>query len=198
MVLINHSHAILDQEIHSNGGCPEAAGLDRERFLQPREYQKYPHRSWLGNWLWALIVKIQGHCYLNMYREYLQKLYSLDTWCLTELTKVLTLLLRSDTTSNRIHHTAWQIWPIMLRISCALINSSTPKTSSISSNLWSPELFKTIQETSYILLGFQISCSCMIHLIPTWYFESFWTHHPYDNSINIRVHKYFALCLKIA
>ena len=92
LVLINYSHAILNQEIQNNGGCPEAAGPDKERFLQPRKYQKYPHWSWLGNWLWALIVKIQGHCYLK-YREYLQKLYSLDTWCLTEQTNVL----RSDT-----------------------------------------------------------------------------------------------------
>ena len=58
-------HAILVQEIQNNGGCLEAAGPDRERFLQPRKYQKYPHRSWLGNWLWALIVKIHGYCYLS-------------------------------------------------------------------------------------------------------------------------------------
>ena len=118
-----------------------------ERLLQPRKYQKYPHRSWLGNWLWALIVKIQGYCYLKC-REYLQKLYSLDTSCLTERTNVL----RSDT-SNRINHTACYIWPTMFHISCALINSSTLKTSSISTNSWVPELFKTLQETSYILLG---------------------------------------------
>ena len=120
LVLIIYSHAISDQEIQNNGGCPEAAGPDRERLLQPRKYQKYPHRSWLGNWLWALIVKIQGNCYLK-YREYLQKIYSLDTWCLTEQTNVL----RSDTTSNRINHTACYIWPTMLHISCALNNSST-------------------------------------------------------------------------
>ena len=60
LVLINYSHAILDQEIQNNGGCPEAAGPDRERFLQPRKYQKYPHRSWLGNWLWASRVKIRS------------------------------------------------------------------------------------------------------------------------------------------
>ena len=60
---------------------------------------------------------------LLKYREYLQKFYSLDTWCLTEQTNVL----RSDTTSNRINHTACQIWPTMLHISCALINSSTLK-----------------------------------------------------------------------
>ena len=43
----------------------------------------------------------------------------------------------------------------MLHISCALItgNSSTLKTSSISTNSWGPELFKTLQETSYIPLG---------------------------------------------
>ena len=171
LVLINFSHAILNQEIQNNGGCPEAAGPDRERFLQPRKYQKYPHRSWLGNWLWALIVKIQGYFYLST-AEYLQKLYSLDTWCLTEQTNVL----RSDTTSNRINHTACQIWPTMLHISYALINSPTLKTSSISTNLWGPELFKTLQETSYILLGVQINFSFMIHLMPIWYFESLWTH----------------------
>ena len=83
-VLINYSHAILDQEIQNNGGCPEAAGPDRERFLQPRKY----HRSWIGNWLWPFIVEIQGYCYLK-YREYLQKLYSSDTWWLTEQANVL-------------------------------------------------------------------------------------------------------------
>ena len=50
LILINYSHAILDQEIQNNGGCPEAAGPNRERFLQPRKYQKYPHRSWLTHW----------------------------------------------------------------------------------------------------------------------------------------------------
>ena len=93
---------------------------------------------------------------------------------------------------NRINHTACYIWPTMLHISCALINSSTLKTSSISTNSWGPELFKTLQETSYILLGVQINFPFMIHLIPTWYFKSFLTHHPYDNIINIKVHKYFA------
>ena len=39
---------------------------DRERLLQPRRYQNYPHWSWLGNWLWALIVKILGYCYLKV------------------------------------------------------------------------------------------------------------------------------------
>ena len=158
LVLINYSHAILDQEIQNNGGCREAAGPERERFLQARKYQKYPHRSWLGNWLWAPIVTIQGYCYLK-YEEYLQKLYSLYTWCLTEETNVL----RSDTTSNRINHTACQIWPTMLHISCALTNSSTLKASSISTNSWGPELFKTLQETSYTLLGVQINFSFMIH-----------------------------------
>ena len=61
---------------------------------------------------------------LLKYREYLQKPYSLDTWCLTKQTNVL----RSDTASNRINHTACQIWPTMLHISCALINSPTLKT----------------------------------------------------------------------
>ena len=26
--------------------------------------------------------------------------------------------------------------------------------------------------------------------MPIWYFESFWKDHPYDNIINIKVHKY--------
>ena len=133
---------------------------------------------------WLLLLK---------YSEYLQQLYSLDTWCLTGQTNVL----RSDTTSNRINHTACQIWPTMQHISCALIDSSTLKTSSISTNSWCPEPFKTLQETSYTLLGVQINFSFMIHLMPTWYFESFCMDHPYGNIINITVHKYFALCLKI-
>ena len=116
---------------------------------------------------------------LLKYREYLQKFYSLDTWCLTEQTNVL----RSDTTSNRINHTACQIWPTMLHISCALINSSTLKK--YFNKLVGPRTFQTLQETSYILLGVQINFSFMIHLMPTWYFESFWTDHPYDNIINI-------------
>ena len=169
------------------------AGQGRERILQHRKYHKYPHRSSLGNWLWALIVEIQGLLLLK-YREYLQKLYSLETWCLTQETNVL----RSDTTSNRINHTSCQMWPTTLHISCALINSSTLKDSSISTNSLGPELFKTLQETSYTLLGVQINFSFMIHLMPTWYFESFWMDHPYDNIINIKVHKYFALCLKIS
>ena len=191
LVLINYSHAIFrsrdpEQWWLSGSSC------SRRRLLQPRKYQKYPHRSWLGNWLWALIVKIQGYCYLK-YREYLQKLYSLDTWCLTEQTNIL----RSDTTSNRINHTACYIWPTMLHIRCALINSSTLKTSSISTNSWGPELFKTLQETSHISLGVQINFTFMILLIPTLYFENFWTHLPNDNIISIKVHKHFALCLKI-
>ena len=106
---------------------------------------------------------------LLKYREYLQKLYSLDTWCWTEQTNVL----RSKTTSNRINHTACKIWPTMLHIICALINSSALKTWSISTNSWGPELFKTLRETSYILLGVQINFSFMIHLMPTWYFRAF-------------------------
>ena len=60
------------------------------------------------------------------------------------------------------------------------------ETSSISTNSWGPELFKTLQETSYILLSVKIIFSFMIHLMPTWYCESFWTDHPYDNIINIK------------
>ena len=41
MVLINYSHAILDQEIQNNGGCLEAAGPHRERLLQPITWQIY-------------------------------------------------------------------------------------------------------------------------------------------------------------
>ena len=130
LVLINYSHDILDQEVQNNGGCPEAAGSDKQRFLQPRKYQNYPRPSWFGNWLWALIVKIQG---------------------------------------------------------CCFINSSTLKTSSISTNSWGPELFKTLQETSYILLGVQIN-------FHSWFIWYFWMDHPYDNIINIKVHIY-QICL---
>ena len=165
--------------------------VQTERFLQPRKYQKYPHRSCLGNSLWALMVKIQGYCY----REYSQNLYSLDILCLTGQINVL----RSDTTSNRINHTACQIWPTMLHISCALINSSTLKTWKYFNNLVGPRTFQNpSRNIIYILLGVQINFSFMIHLMPTWYFESFWTDHPYDNIINIKVNKYFALPLKIS
>ena len=41
LVLINYSHAILDQEIQNNGGCLEAAGPDRERLLQPITWPIY-------------------------------------------------------------------------------------------------------------------------------------------------------------
>ena len=34
LVLINYSHAILDQAIQNNGGCPEAAGPDKD-FCSP-------------------------------------------------------------------------------------------------------------------------------------------------------------------
>ena len=190
LVLTNHNHTILDQEIQNNGGCPETVGPDRKisaaqkiseisSSILVRELIVSPH----SENPWLMLLK---------YREYLQNLYSLNTWCLTEQTNVL----RSDTTSNRINHTPCQLWPTMLHISCVLINSSTLKTSSISTNSWGPELFKTLQETSYIPLGVQINFSFMIHLIPTWFFESFWTDRPYDNIINIKVHKYFVLCLK--
>ena len=141
----------------------------RKQLVQPEKDSRSPENirnilivgSLLGNWLWALIVKIQVYCYLK-YREYLQKTYSLDPWFLTEQTNVL----RSDTASNRINHTACYIWPTMLHISCALINSSTLKTSSISTNSRGPELFKTLQETSYILLGVQIK---IFHSWFIWY-----------------------------
>ena len=73
LVLINYSHDISDQEVQNNGGCPESAGPDKQRFLQPRKYQNYPRRYWFGNLSWALIVKIQGCCYLStgsIYRNY--------------------------------------------------------------------------------------------------------------------------------
>ena len=41
LVLINYSHAILDQEIQNNGGCLEAADPDRERLLQPITWPIY-------------------------------------------------------------------------------------------------------------------------------------------------------------
>ena len=166
LVLINYSHAISDQEIQNNGGCPEASRPDRERFLQPRKYQKYPHRSRLGNWLWALIVKIQGYCYLK-YREYIQKLYSLDTWYLTEQTNVL----RSDTTSNRINHTACQIWPTMLHICRAHINSSTLKTSKYFNKLVGP---RTFQNPSRNII-YTIGCS-----------DQFFIHDSFDTHLIFR------------
>ena len=169
LVLINYSHAILDQEIQNNGGCPEAAGPDRGRFL-PRKYQKYPHRSWWGNWLWALIMKIQGYCCFQ-YREYLQKLYSLETWCLTEQTNVL----RSDTTSYRINHTAWYIWPTMLHISCALINSSTLKTSKYFNKLVGPRTFQNPSRNTIYTIGWS-----------DWFFihDSFGTHLIFRGLLN--------------
>ena len=130
LVLINYSYAILDQEIQNNGGCPEAAGPDRKNPAA----QKIPEISSLIL-VRELIVSPHSEnpgLLLLKHREYLQKLYSLDTWCLTEQTNEL----RSNTTNNRINHTICQIWPTMLHISCALINSSTPQTSSISTNSW--------------------------------------------------------------
>ena len=147
-----------------------------------RELTVSPHSENPGLWLLK-------------YREYSQKLYSLDTWCSTEQTNVL----RSDTTSNRINHTACKIWPTVLHISCALLTPQHSKLKSISTNTWSPELFKTLQDqTSYMLLDVQIRFSFMINLMPTWYFESFWMDHSCDIIINIKIHKYFALCLKIS
>ena len=144
LVLINYSHASGQPPLFWISWDPEQWWLSGSSWSRQRKTpaaQKiseiYPHRSWLGNWLWALIVKIQGYCYLN-YRGYLQKLYSLDTWCLTEQTNVL----RSDTTSNRINHTAYYIWPTMLHISCALINSSTLKTSKYFNKLVGPRSFQ--------------------------------------------------------
>ena len=145
-VLINYSHAILDQEIQNNGGCPEAAGPDRERFLQPRKYQKYPHRSWLGNWLWALIVKIQGYCYLTKYRVYLQKL-NIFRYLMFNRTDKCTKIRYNQ--KSIIQHARYGQQCCISAVPS--LNSSTLKTSSISTNSWGPELFKTLQETSYIL-----------------------------------------------
>ena len=150
------------------------AGLVLINYSHARELIVNPHSENPG----LLLLKVQG-----VFTETLVFRYLMFN---------RTNVLRSDTTSNRFNHTACYIGPTMLHISCALINSSTLKTSSISTNLWGPELFKTLQETSYMLLGVQINFSFMIH------FESFWTHHPYDNIIDIKVHKYFALCLKIS
>ena len=192
LVLINYRHAILDQERD-----PEQWWLSGSSWSTHRKIpaaQKIPEISSLIL-VRELIVSPHSEnpgLLLLKYMECLQKLYSLDTWCLTEQTNVL----RSDTTSNRINHTACQIWQTMLHISCALINSPTLKTSSISTNSWGPELFKTLQETSYILLGVQIIFSFKIHLMPIWYFESFRTDHPYDSIINIKIHKYFCLMPK--
>ena len=83
------------------------------------------------------------------YREYLQKLYSLDSWCLTEQTNVI----RSDTASNRINHTTCQIWPTILHISCALINSSTLKTSMYFNKLVGHRTFQTPSRNIIYTIG---------------------------------------------
>ena len=81
-------------------------------------------------------------------------------------------------------------------ISWALTNSSTLKTSSISTNYWNPKLFLTLPELSWRSLGVEINDSFM-NLMPTWNFQSFQMDHPYDIIININVDKYIAWCLKI-
>ena len=148
LVLINYSHAILDQAIQNNGGFLEAAGPDG---------RKIPAAQKISEISSSILVReliVSPHCenpglLLLKYREYLQKLYSLDTWCLIEQTNIL----RSDTTSNRINHTACQIWPTMLHISCALINSSTLKTSSISTNSWGPRTFQNPSRNIIYTIG---------------------------------------------
>ena len=77
-------------------------------------------RSWLGNWLWDLIWKIQAYCYSNTGSIYRNSALW-NTWSLTERTNVP----RSDTTNNKSDHTSCQIWPTMLHISCVLTKSST-------------------------------------------------------------------------
>ena len=192
LALINYCHAILDQEIQNNQWWLSGSSRSRQRKIPAAQKISEISSSIL---VMELIVSPHSEnprLLLLKYREYLQKLYSLDTWCLTEQTNVL----RSDTTSNRINHTACQIWPTMLHISCALI-SLTPQHSKLSrgaQNFW----VKTLQETLYILLGVQINFSFMIYLMPTWYFKSFWTHRPYDNIINIKFHKYFSIIGLIA
>ena len=182
LVLINYSHAILDQELQNNGGCPEAASPDSRKIPAAQKISKISSSILFREFIVSPHGENPGYCY----REYSQNLYSLDTLCLTEQTHVL----RSDTTSNRINHTACQIWPTMLHISCALINSSTLKTLKYFNNLVGPITFQNpsrniIYIYIYILLGVQMNFSFMIHLMPTWYFESFWTDHPYDNITNI-------------
>ena len=72
--------------------------------------QKRSEISWLGNWLRDLKRKIQGY-FLLKYREYLQKFYSLNTWCLTEHTNVP----RSDTTNNKTFKERQQLQPSEIR-----------------------------------------------------------------------------------
>ena len=93
---------------------------------------------------WLLLLK---------YREYLQKLYSLDTWCLTEQTNVL----RSETPviESIIQHARYgQLCGI------SAVPSLTPQHSklpSISSNSWGPELFRLIFHSWFIWYPLDIS-----------------------------------------
>ena len=130
---------------------------------------------------------------LLKYREHLQKLYSLDTWCLTEQTNVL----RSNTTSNRINqysmtdmanNAAYQLCPHQL------LHTQNFK---YFNKLVGPRTFQNPSRNIIYTIGcsdyFFIHDSFDAH---TWYFESFWRDHPYDNIINIKVHKYLPYAWK--
>ena len=92
-VLINYSHAIRSRD-------PEQWWLSGSSWSRQRNIpaaQKILEIS-LSILVRELIVSPHSEnpgLLLLKYREYLRKLYSLDTWCLTEQTNVL----RSDTTS---------------------------------------------------------------------------------------------------
>ena len=69
-----YSHAILDQEIQNNGGCPEAAGPDRE--IPPAQKISEISSSILVRELIVSPHSENPGLLLLKYREYLQKLYS--------------------------------------------------------------------------------------------------------------------------
>ena len=130
---LSYSHAILDKEIQNNGNS-----WSRQRKIPATQKISEISSSILVRELIVSPHSENPGLLLLKYREYLQKLYSLDTWCFTEQTNVI----RSDSTKNRINHTACQIWPTMLRISFALINSSTLKTSKYLNKLVGPRTFQ--------------------------------------------------------
>ena len=103
LVHINYSHAILSRD-------PEQWWLSGSSWSRQRKIPAAQKISDISSSILVreLIVSLHSKnpgLLLLKYREYLQKLYSLDTWCLTEQTNVL----RADTTSDRINHTGCQI-----------------------------------------------------------------------------------------
>ena len=120
LVLINYSHAVRSRD-------PEQWWLSETSWSRQRNIPAAQKILEISSSILVRELIVSPHSenpglLLLKYREYLQKLYSLDTWCLTEQTNVL----RSDTTSNRINHTACQIWPTMLHISWVLISPNRP------------------------------------------------------------------------